>query len=252
MSHSITIQEGALLLSDAHYASNLRPQLLSFFQALDTQEIQTPQLLLFGDIFDALFGYIPYTYEQNKELVTLINKLSKNIEIIYLEGNHDFQLAQFFPNIQVFSIAQQPLTCKFKTQEGFLAHGDFDGAFGYKLYTALIRNSFLLRLLRFIDDRIEHKIIHAIDAHLGKKEDCQSFEGFEVFIQDHIRNYKKEDTFFIEGHFHQNKTFFIDGVYYINLAAFACNQRYFRVKSSQDNQLKLQELQFKTGDENNG
>jgi len=251
MSHSITIQEGALLISDAHYAPTLRPQLLSFFQALNAQKIQTTQLLLFGDIFDALFGYIPYTYAQNKELVDLLNKLSLEIEIIYLEGNHDFQLQQFFPNIRVFSIEEQPLTCKYKNKEGFIAHGDFNGAFGYKLYTKLIRNKYLLQILKQIDDRIEHAIIHKIDAHLGKKEDCQEFRGFEAFIKEHISSYKEGD-FFIEGHFHQNKTLEFDTLQYINLGAFACNQRYFRVKSSQDNQLKLQELQFKTGDENNG
>jgi len=251
MSHSIEIQEGAIFLSDAHYSPELRPELLSFFQALNNEKVCTKQLVLFGDIFDALFGYIPYTYEKNKELITLLNTLSLKIEIYYLEGNHDFQLTQFFPHIKVFPIELQPLTCKFINQNGYIAHGDFNGAFGYRIYTKLIRNSFLLRFLKYIDSMQNHTILKKLDVYLGKKNDCQNFCGFEAFIQQHIQKYTSGD-FFIEGHFHQNRSFYIDCLNYINLGAFACNQRYFRVKSLQDNQLKLQEIQFKSGDEKYG
>ena len=52
--------------------------------------------------------------------------------------------------------------------------------------------------------------------------------------------------YFVEGHFHQNKTIEIDDFIYINLGAFACNQRYFVVKSSQNREL-FEEKNFSKG-----
>ncbi len=243
MSHNIEIKEDAIIISDAHYSHHLRPELLAFFRAIDSQQIKTSQLLLFGDIFDALFGYIPYTYEQNKEVVALLQSISKKIEVVYLEGNHDFQLREIFSNITIFPLSAQPVACSYNNTQGYMAHGDFDGAIGYKIYCTLIRNSVLLRVLEHIDRLFNHAILKKIDNHLGKKDDCKEFGGFEHYIQKHIENYNDAD-FFIEGHHHQNKIFTYGALTYINLGAFACNQRYFRVKSTKDNKLTLQEKQF--------
>lgn len=51
--------------------------------------------------------------------------------------------------------------------------------------------------------------------------------------------------YFFEGHFHQNKFIKFDEFNYCNLAAFACNQRYFIVKSS--NEELLIERKFSKG-----
>ena len=239
------------MIADAHYSPHRRPELVSFFQAMVSGRIEVVQLLLMGDIFDALFGYIPHTCEQNKEAVALLHTISKKTEVIYLEGNHDFNLHTFFPHIQIFPIDMQPVACSFYNTQVLLAHGDFDGDFGYRVYTKIIRNPFVLRILRVIDTLAQHAILHKIDTYLGKKNDCNSFEGFEDFIAKRIIKLNNCTTF-IEGHYHQNKLFDVNGIRYINLAAFACNQRYFRVKSSKDNKLLLEEKQFTVGDEEHG
>ncbi|WP_457745977.1 UDP-2,3-diacylglucosamine diphosphatase [Sulfurimonas sp.] len=241
MSHSFTIQEGAFFISDAHY-SHLRPQLLSFMREIYVGGLAPTQLIFMGDVFDALFGAIPYTYSENKEVIELINDISKTIEIIYLEGNHDFNLKRIFPHVKVYSIKQQPIKAKFANKKVLLAHGDFDGGFGYKLYTTLIRSKVILHFLRFIDSVTKHFILKKIDAYLGKKDDCKKFSGFKEFIINRLSQ-KYRCSYFIEGHFHQNTSFEVDKFEYINLGAFACNQRYFIVKSSQDKEL-LQEKTF--------
>ena len=71
---------------------------------------------------------------------------------------------------------------------------------------------------------------------MGEKDDCKEFSWFEESIQKRIaKNYICD--YFIEGHFHQNKSFQLDEIKYINLGAFACNQRYFIVKSSKEKEL---------------
>jgi len=241
MSPSFIIQEGAFVLSDAHY-SHLRPQLLSFMREIYIGRLSPSQLIFMGDIFDALFGEIPYTHEENREVIDLINHIATKIEVVYLEGNHDFNLQSTFPNVKVFSIKQQPVKAKYADKKVLLAHGDFDGDFFYKLYTSIIRSKLLLIFLRGIDSLLGHYIIKKIDDYLGKKDDCKKFSGFEEFIRQRLSK-KYRCHYFIEGHFHQNSSFLVDEFEYINLGAFACNQRYFIVKSSQDKEL-LQEERF--------
>ena len=241
MSHNIEIQEGAFVVSDAHY-SHLRPELLEFMQAIASGKLQPTQLILMGDVFDALFGYVETTYRKNSMMIELIKQISQKIEIIYLEGNHDFNLQALFSNIKIYPIKMQPLLCTFGSKKVALAHGDFDGDFGYKLYTTLIRSKTVVKILNIIDKVFNHTILEKIDAHLGKKDDCKEFTGFREFImRRELQKYQCD--IFVEGHFHQNISFDFDKFTYINLGAFACNQRYFIVKSFKDKEL-LQEETF--------
>ena len=241
MSHKLELREGAYIIADAHY-SHQRPQLLAFIQAIASKKLQPSQLILMGDIFDALFGLIDYTYEENQEMINLLEAIAQEIEVIYFEGNHDFNLKVVFQNIKIFPLAQQPQVLHYGETKVCMAHGDFDGKVGYKIYTALIRNPFILFILKYIDIALGHRIINKIEEHLDKKDDCKELGWFEDFIKNRFTN-RFECDYFIEGHFHQNKSFKLSSFIYINLAAFACNQRYFIVKSLQDKEL-LEENQF--------
>jgi UDP-2,3-diacylglucosamine hydrolase len=242
MSHNpVTIKEGALIISDAHY-SHLRPELFYFLQDMHTQKKLPPQMILMGDVFDALFGSINFTYEQNSEMITLMNAIAQEIEVLYLEGNHDFNLKKVFPQIKIFSIKNQPVQAVYKNKKLYLAHGDFNGEFFYRLYTSLIRSPFILFFLKYIDIFSKHAILRNLDSYLGKKNDCNTFSGFKNFVEKRLAK-KYNCDYFIEGHFHQNSSFYIEDFYYINLGAFACNQRYFIVKSVQDIEL-LEEKKY--------
>ena len=241
MSHSqVKILEGAFVISDAHY-SDLRPQLLSLIKDIDSQKLLPTQLIFMGDIFDALFGEVPYTHEINQELISLINSISQRIEVIYLEGNHDFNLNKIFPFSKIFPFKTQPVLCSYGDKRVYLAHGDFDGVKSYQVYTGLIRSKIVLSFLRVVDTVLNHLILNKLDDYLGKKDDCREFIGFEKFIYMRL-NDRYECDYFIEGHYHQNSSFKLKRFHYINLAAFACNQRYFIVKSSQDKELLKEEI----------
>ena len=227
MSHKpLTLQPGAILLSDAHYSFKHK-ELLDFLKAIRSQTIQTPQLILMGDMFDLLFGGITKTVERNQDAVDLINTLSDNIEILYLEGNHDFNLASIFPGVKVFSIKQQPVICEYKGESVALAHGDFNGPFGYRLYTSLIRTPFILKTLSLINRVGKQFILNALDAKLARKDDCQKMQTFEAYVKKHLTKKRLASySLFIEGHHHQDLSFDIEGCQYVNLPAFACGLGY--------------------------
>jgi len=248
MSHSkVTIKSGAFVIADAHYSS-LRPELLEFIKAIASKKLLPTQLIFMGDVFDALFGNVTYTCEKNSEIIELINSISLEIEVIILEGNHDFNLKNIFLNAKIFTLAKQPVLCNFNEKRVYIAHGDFDVGIGYKIYTLLIRNSYLLWFLSLIDTLSSHHIIKKLDKKLDKKEDCKDFIGFENFILQRLED-KYRCDYFIEGHYHQNRVLKLKNFSYINLAAFACNQRYFSVNLSQDKEL-LEEKIFSKGIDN--
>lgn len=232
MSRDIEIKEGAFIVGDAHY-SHSRPQFLHFLKSIASDELKPTQLILMGDIFDALFGEIPYTQKKNEEAIKLLNEISIKKEVVYLEGNHDFNLKEIFPYAKVFPISSQPILCRFKNRSVMLAHGDIESPLKYKIYTLFIRSVFVLRVLKIFDLLSKHAILKKLDLYLDKKDDCKEFVGFEKYILKRIGE-KYGCDYFIEGHFHQNKTLKFKKFIYFNLAAFACNQRYFIVKSTQD------------------
>ena len=231
----ITIKEGAFVIADAHY-SYLRPELLGLIKDIHSKKLLPTQLIFMGDIFDALFGEVQYTHEMNSHMIELINDISDSLEVIYLEGNHDFNLQNIFVNVKVFPIQTQPIVCNYKDKTLYLAHGDFDGDLFYKIYTTLIRNATVLSVLKSIDNLFSHYILKKLDKYLSKKDDCKEFVGFKEFIDKRL-SARVTCDYFIEGHFHQNKTMNFEDFRYINLGAFACNQRYFIVKSLQDKEL---------------
>ncbi len=229
------IRHGAILVTDAHYNKPKgEDAFLAFVQKIQNKEIPASQLFLFGDIFDALFGGVPHTAVENQELIDAIDTLSKKIEVVYLEGNHDFRVKKFFSgNVEIFPISKQPLYAQAGSKTVCLAHGDFDAPFGYRLYTSLIRNPFVLFFLNIYDSLTAHSILRFVEKHMSVKEQCKKFTWFESFIQKRFEKLPECDIF-IEGHFHQNVSFTLNGCKYINLGAFACNQRYFVVEFDKD------------------
>ncbi|EDZ62440.1 Metallophosphoesterase [Sulfurimonas gotlandica GD1] len=246
MSHNIELKEGAFVVSDAHY-SHIRPEFLDFLKAIHAKQLQPTQLILMGDIFDTLFGNVPYTQEVNSQAVSILNEISQTIEVIYLEGNHDFNLKKVFPKVKVFGIKEQPLKVEYGSKKVLLAHGDIESPLFYNIYTSIVRNPFVISVLNILDSISRHLIINRLDEYLSKKDDCKEFRGFREFIEKRLDN-KYQCNYFIEGHFHQNKMLELEDFRYINLAAFACNQRYFIVKSFKDVEL-LEENIFSIQDD---
>lgn len=207
------IKEGALFIADSHYPHH-GDAFLTLLQKITSKKIQTSQLFLMGDNFDLLFGYNNYIQTFSKEIVELLQTLSQKMEIIYMEGNHDFCLGELFPDMQVYSREQQPVYFELNGQKVAISHGDkYVTGFGYDLYCKLLRNKTTLCILKpfekfIIDDRM---------GKLSKKQICHDFTGFEKRVAKILESYKDADMV-IEGHFHQAK---IIGKY-VSLPSLAC------------------------------
>ncbi|MBF7048682.1 UDP-2,3-diacylglucosamine diphosphatase, partial [Campylobacter volucris] len=93
--------------------------------------------------------------------IELLEELAIKIEIVYLEGNHDFNLANFFTRVKVFNIDKQPLLCKFEDNTHTfveLAHGDIFLKPFLQFFLKSLRNHHLLCFLNFINNLCGFKI----------------------------------------------------------------------------------------------
>jgi len=227
------IKNRAIFIADAH-ENDRRDKFYLFLQKIESKEIDTPQLFLMGDMFDLLVGEVEYTVKKYEKYIDLINKISLHVEVFYFEGNHDFVLASLFKNIKVVPILLQPM--KFSLEDDtlvYLSHGDKNGGFIHDIYTKLIRSVLLLKILNFVDLQADNFISKKIQNNQHKKNICTKIENFEKIINPKIKKYNpKQNSYIIEGHYHQNYHFTQNRINYINLPSFACNQSYFIVECS--------------------
>jgi len=250
MSHkieAITILEGALFISDAHYNVQRDTKLFELLQEIEQAKIVTPQIIFMGDIFDFLIPTIEETISENKKVVDLINRLSEKINIIYLEGNHDYLLEILFPNIDVIPLNYQPLKAYCQKEIIYLAHGDYNLDNGYKIYTFLIRKRVVLLVLKYLNSLFSGLIVKMLKQKFKDKDQCYEVQNFKEWITQRVQkifNTTQKSTL-IEGHYHQGVTFQIGKLHYINLDAFACNQSYFQVQFY-ENDFNLLAKKYKT------
>jgi len=228
-----TIKENALFVADAHYPHHGQ-NFLTLLKEIKNQKIKTPQLFLMGDIFDLLFGHNAYIQTFSEESITLLHEISKTLEIIYLEGNHDFCLKEIFPNIKVYSREEQPIRFTLNKQDVFLSHGDkYETGFGYDLYSKILRNKTLLTVLRpFEKQIIDHRM-----KKLKSKKICGKFKGYQKRF-DAIRSHYPKNSLIIEGHFHQS----LMHENYISLPSLACQKNIAIVKNGKITFLTITKL----------
>ena len=220
----LSIKQGAIFVADSHY-NQKNKELLIFLEKVERKEIVTTQLFLMGDMIDFISGESRYFIKQNSDVINLLNKLSNEIEIIYLEGNHDYNLTTIFPNINVIKRENQPLLAKFEDKTVALSHGDNFINWKYDLYCKFIRNTIFLRFMNFID--VNFFISKKIEDSLVKKNICHKMRNFEEIVSRRVKNYDVD--IIIEGHYHQGNSYFIDEMLYINIPSLCCQKQYVKM-----------------------
>ena len=219
---SLKIQKNAIFVADAHYnEKNL--EFLSFLKQVENKKIITKQIFLMGDMFDFLSNENKYFIKINKHVIDLLNALSKTIEIIYLEGNHDFNIQSLFPNILVIQRQSQPLNLKYNNQTISISHGDKFEIFLYDIFCIIIRNKIFLKLLETLD--FNNIISKKISYNLMQKNICVKMTNFDEFAKKRLLHYSSDIV--IEGHFHQGKIYKTKNKLYINIPSLSCDKKYF-------------------------
>lgn len=220
------LKDDAIFIADSHY--NIKNQEFKLIlQKLEQKEIKCSQIFFMGDNFDFISGESKYFIKKSREIIDTLNRLSNEFEIFYLEGNHDYNLQKLFPKIRVIKRESQALVLEFEEIKIAISHGDNFSSWHYNLYCKIIRNSYLLYFLNFID--INNFISKKIESTLLKKTICHTIKEFDKLAIRRLENYKED--IIIEGHYHQGKSFKNDKKEYINIPSLCCQKSYTRFKN---------------------
>ena len=207
------LQEGAIFIADSHYPNHKREEFLEFLEAINSAKIETSQLIFMGDNFDLLVGNSSYLENKFKKETDLINQIASNIEVIYLEGNHDFNLSPILKGVKVVPFNNQPLILESNGKTYGISHGDkFAQSKIYYFYTKLIRSATIIKL---IPDFIAKYMLKKMKS----KKICKEIKNFEEIAKNISSFYSA--NYIIEGHFHQGKRV----KNYISLPSFACSKK---------------------------
>lgn len=231
----LSIQNEAIFVADSHY-NEKNKEFLLFLKKIESKEILCSQLFLMGDMIDFISGESRYFIKQNYQVIELLNKLSKDIQIVYLEGNHDYNLKSIFPNINVIKRENQPLLAKLENNQTIsLSHGDNFINWKYDLYCKIIRNTFFLQFMNLID--INFFISKKIENTLVNKNICHKMNNFKQIVEKRIKNYKTDIV--IEGHYHQGDIYNINNKKYVNIPSLCCQKEYVKIKDLEFEKVNL-------------
>ena len=223
---SFILKDEAIFIADSHY-NKKNQEFKIILEKIKNSEIFCSQIFLMGDNFDFLSNEIKYFKNRNKDIIELLNTLSNSFEIFYLEGNHDYNLSKIFPNIKIIKREKQPLLLKYEDKKIALSHGDNFINWHYNLYCKIIRNSYFLYFLNFLD--INFFISKKIEQALENKNICHNLNYFEELVNKRVKNYTEDIV--IEGHYHQAKSYKIGNQEYINIPSLCCQKSFTRFKN---------------------
>ncbi len=139
----------AIFIADAHLRNpedeNYR-LMLGFLSELPGK---TDRLVILGDFFEFWVGDSPDAFPHYKPLLDQLEKVTgQGVELIFIEGNHDFHLGGYFRKLFRAKVFPDIATIEMDGKRFFLCHGDMinrDDS-GYRLLRMVFRNP-LTRLL---------------------------------------------------------------------------------------------------------
>lgn len=184
-------------------------------------------LFLVGDILDYWMEYKHVVPKGHVRFFCGLSDLTrKGIEVYYLAGNHDFYLGSYFTEELGLKTIYGQLKLNLNGKKFILAHGDGigKGDIGYKLYRAIIRNSFNLKLFKGIHPDIGVGLMNYL-SRLSRKHTYSPLDyGENERLYIYANELLKKETFdyFICGHRHVPKLMPLNNhrSYYVNLGTW--------------------------------
>ena len=86
-----------IFLADAHLLNPADSNYQRLLHFLDSQGEEIRTLYLLGDIFEFWVGYRSAVFSSYVPLLEALRRLRRQgVEIVYVEGNHDFHLGPYF------------------------------------------------------------------------------------------------------------------------------------------------------------
>ena len=132
-----------VFMADAHLNSETDENYRILLKFLSELPGNTDTLFILGDLFEFWIGYPEVPFTHYLPVLGLLEQLRENgVEIVYLEGNHDFHMGPFFEKTLKARIFSGPAGIDLDGKKVYLCHGDQINKtdYGYRMLRALLHN----------------------------------------------------------------------------------------------------------------
>jgi len=195
----------AVFLSDAHIRDHADPNLPPLLGFLEHLAGRTERLYIVGDLFDTWFAFRRAVFDEYVPLLGAIERLKRSgTRIIYVTGNHDFELGDFFERFLEAEIHDTQFVLEEDGRRAFVAHGDMVNSHDRK-YRRL-RRILRARPVRWLGRNLPPSWVWRVAGRLTVR--CTGDEvAARVPLKEVFREYAKElhrrgfDTVIL-GHLH--------------------------------------------------
>lgn len=165
-----------------------------------------------GDLFDFYFEYpdlVPKVF--NDFYAKALFMKSKNIELHFLAGNHDYWVGDFIKNDIMDKVYLDDLEITINNKRIFITHGDglLSWDHGYRLLKKIIRSKIFTRLFQWLHPTISFKIANFISrsgSHNTHNEDFNKDVRNELQAKAE-KKFENGFDFMISGHYHLGELF---------------------------------------------
>ncbi len=115
----------AVFFSDAHICDDRDPNLGPLLDFLDSLTGRLDRLYVVGDLFDTWFAFPRTVYSVYVPLLGALHRVRRGgVGIVYLAGNHDFEMGRFFTEVLEAEVHQTEVVVEADGLRAYVAHGD--------------------------------------------------------------------------------------------------------------------------------
>ncbi len=231
------LNDDAVFIADSHIQKNRDALIYKLNNLKNTISKIPSQIVLLGDISNLLVGGIKNSEKENKEFIKCIKSIGT--QIIYFEGNHDFNLSKIFnqENITIIDRSSQPLIADYKNKKILLAHGDIFLNKKYELYINTITSKKMISFLNYVDYISKGNIFNLIQKKVKAKtikypDNSKSIVDNRIIkYREYIKSQNIKIDMIIEGHYHIGKIINNKDFTYVSMPSFYHNAEIFDIQS---------------------
>ena len=220
-----------IFLADAHINSFDDPHGRRLLGFLEENRTSMDCLCILGDLFDFRVGLPQLAFCSHEPLLDALLACAKQgTRIIYLEGNHDFQLGEAFARRIGAELHTRPVTLSLAGKLVHLCHGDLinRGDVGYRLMYRLFRSSILLKGAALVPASLIGALRRRLQSNSKKSYHREASRwDYPRLIREYAASVAATGcSLTVMGHFHRSHTERVSGMQLVVLGDWMTGGQY--------------------------
>ena len=195
--------------SDAHLgaesASLEAPRAARLHAFLDALATRAASVTIVGDLFDFWFEYETAIPRRAFETLVRLRRLRESgVDVVYLNGNHDFWLGRFLEETVGVRTHDGPLTLERQGRRLWIHHGDglVGGDHGYKVLKRVIRHPASIGLYRWIHPDLGIPLARHVSNWSRGSRDERPLDAEKLWREVALPRFAEGHDTVMIGHFH--------------------------------------------------